>query len=124
MPTINFSDDQKSQLVGWLNREKDHMLSVKSMADKIILPGVTGTLELIKQDLEFVIRVRTAIRTVERDDPVELSIQDCETLVDVGRANNYSNRDEFWKSIIASCTRGETMDFPSTESGLDDKDSP
>lgn len=106
MPTINFTDDQKSQLVGWLNREKDHLLSVKSMAEKVIVPAVTGTLELIKNDLEFVVRVRTAIRTVERTDPVEMSFQDCEILVDVARANTYANREEFWTGIIVAVEQG------------------
>lgn len=97
---VSFTDDQKSQLVGWLNREKDHLLSIKSMAEKIILPGVTGTLELIKQDLDFVVRVRTAIRTVDRDAPIDLSLQDREALVDVARSNTYANRESFWKGII------------------------
>ena len=100
MPLLNFTQDQKSQLAGWLNREKDFMLSVRSMASQILIPDITGTLELIKQDFEFIIRVREAIRDTHDDEPIEISEQDIETLIDIGRGNKYANRAEFWKGII------------------------
>ena len=106
MPIIHFTEVQKAQLVGWLNREKDYMLSVKSMAEKIILPGVTGTLELIRNDFDFVMRVRAAFHTKNRAEPVEMSVQDGETLVDVARANPYANREHFWRSIIDAVEQG------------------
>ena len=106
MPQLTLTNDQKAQLVGWLNREKDFLLSIKAMAERIVIPSVTQTLELIKRDLEFVIRLRTAIR--ESDTPaVEISDLDSETLVDVARSNNYVNRDEFWRSIVAAVAGSE-----------------
>jgi hypothetical protein len=105
MPQLDFSKDQKSQLAGWLNREKDYLLSVRSMATQILTPEITGTLELIKQDLEFVVRVRSAIRDTDNDEPIELSEQDSETLIDIGRGNKYANRAEFWRGIIEVACR-------------------
>jgi uncharacterized protein YigA (DUF484 family) len=98
MPYINLTNEQKAQLVGWLNREKDFLLSVKAMAERVMIPASTGTLELIKRDLEFAIRLRGSIRGLE--DAIEMSDQDVETLLDVARANTYDNRAVFWKSII------------------------
>jgi hypothetical protein len=68
------------------------------MAERVMIPASTGTLELIKRDLEFAIRLRGSIRGLE--DAIEMSDQDVETLLDVARANTYDNRAVFWKSII------------------------
>jgi hypothetical protein len=110
MPNVNLTSDQKAQLVGWLNREKDHLLSVKSMAEKIQVPKVTGTLELIRNDLEFVVRVRAAIRETDDNTPVEISTADSETLVDVARDNTYANREEFWKGVIDAVERSSSKE--------------
>ena len=107
MPQLSLIPDQKAQLVGWLNREKDYLLSIRSMASQIIVPDVTGTLELIKRDLEFIVRVRSAVRDQEDDQLVELSDEDTDTLIDVGRNNKYSNRDVFWKGIIEAASASQ-----------------
>lgn len=108
MPQIRFTDDQKRQLVGWLNGEKDLLVSLESIARRIVIPRVTGSLDLITDDLLFVRRVHQSIsmynRTGERvrgpSDSVELSNQDMETLVDIARSNRYEDREPFWRSII------------------------
>lgn len=110
MPQITFTDDQKRQLVGWLNNEKDYLLSATTMSERILIPRVTGTLELLLSDLEFVRRLRRTIKGYDEngvptrapDDKVELSYQDTETLVDIARSNRYENREVFWRSIIES----------------------
>lgn len=101
MPTIILTSNQKAQLVGWLNREHDYSLSIKSMAERCILPGATGTLELIRENYEWIIRVRETIKQ-SRNTDTELSEQDLETLMEVARANTYSDRAELWKSVITS----------------------
>lgn len=97
MPQIRFTNDQKAQLIGWLNREKDHLLSMNSMADRIIIPRVTGALSCIKGDLDFVTRLRSALRG--SNESTELSVQDSESLMAVAQANEYDDRIDFWKSI-------------------------
>lgn len=106
MPYVTLTNEKKAQLVGWLNREKDFLLSIKAMAERIMVPDATGTLELIRRDLEFVIRVRTAIRGAE--DPVDLTDDDIEALVTVARKNTYDNRAVFWRSIIESLSQTST----------------
>lgn len=105
MPQVTLSNEQKAQLIGWLNREKDYLLSIDSMALRIIIPRATGTSDFIKNDLDFAIRLRSTLRG--QDPTTELSVQDAETLVDVARANDYSNRAEFWKSIVSAVESGQ-----------------
>lgn len=105
MPNVNFTNDQKAQLVGWLNRENDYMMSIKAMAERVVVPGATGTIELIRNDFDWVRRVRDAIRGERDKEVVDLSAADLETLVDVARANHYANRVEFWQSVIDSVNK-------------------
>jgi len=97
MPNVTLTSDLKAQLIGWLNREKDYLLSIASMGEAVILPGVTGTLECIKNDLEYVNRLRRVLR--ENELSVDLTTEDIEVLADVARANRYENRREFWGEI-------------------------
>lgn len=99
MPQVYLSNEQKAQLVGWLNREKDHLLSIVSMAERIIIPGATGTLELAKNDLEFASRLRLSLRNRESS-IISLSDDDAETLVQVARANKLEERDAFWSGVV------------------------
>ncbi len=97
MPTVQLTSELKAQLIGWLNREKDYLLSIDAIAKRIIIPSVTGTLKLIETDLDYVLRLRRSLREQELD--VELSVEDIETLVDVALANQYENRKGFWKAV-------------------------
>jgi len=96
---IPLASDQKAQLVGWVNREKDFMMSIRAMAERIIMPRATGTLELIKNDYEWLERVKESVKE-SGDGPVDLGESDVETLVEIARANNYADRREFWRSIV------------------------
>lgn len=100
MPRIHLTNDQKAQLVGFLNREHDFSIALKCMAERCIVPTATGTYELLRNDYEWLVRVRETVK-FSKDDP-DLSEQDIETLVDVARANSYSDRKAFWGSIIDS----------------------
>jgi hypothetical protein len=104
---LPFTKAQKAQLGGWINRENDHLLSLRALSREILIPEITGTLELIQNDLEFTVRVRDAIRGTTNDDPIEISESDIETLIDIGRGNKYPNRVEFWKSVVEVCERGD-----------------
>ncbi len=99
MSLIPLASDQKAQLVGWVNREKDFMMSIRAMAERIIMPRATGTLELIKNDYEWLERVKESVKE-SGDGPVDLGESDVETLVEIARANNYADRREFWRSIV------------------------
>ncbi|MEK0326655.1 MAG: hypothetical protein QQN63_13235 [Nitrosopumilus sp.] len=98
---ITLTNDQKAQLVGWLHREKDHSLSIVAMSERVIIPRATGTLELIRNDYEWILRVKDAIRE-SGNESVDLSNDDIETLILVARSNNYADRREFWKGIISA----------------------
>ena len=98
---IQLSNEQKAQLVGWLHREKDHSLSIVAMAERVIIPRATGTLELIRSDYEWINRVKDAVRE-SGDGAVDLSEQDVETLSVIARSNNYADRREFWRSVLVS----------------------
>ena len=102
MPKIQLTNDLKAQLIGWLNREKDHLLSIKAMAERIIIPGVTGSLNLIQADLDYVVRLRRLLR--EHDLEIDLSPEDTETLVDIAVANQYENRRGFWGAVKEAIT--------------------
>lgn len=97
MPQITLTNEQKAQLVGWLNWEKDHLLSIVSMSKQIILPKVSGTLELAKNDLDFLVRLRNNLRNT--DLTIDFNVQDIEILSDVAGQNPYANRREFWTGI-------------------------
>lgn len=99
MTLIALSSNQKAQLVGWVNREKDFMMSIRAMSERIITPRATGTLELIKNDYEWLERIKLSVKE-SGDGPVDLAESDVETLVEVARANNYADRREFWRSVI------------------------
>ncbi len=98
---LSLTNDQKAQLVGWLHREKDHSLSIVAMAERVIIPRATGTLELIRSDYEWINRVKDAIRESDNDD-VDLSDQDIETLLVIARCNTYADRRIFWRSIVTA----------------------
>lgn len=101
MPIVNLTNDQKAQLVGWLNRENDFLLSMKSMGERCIIPRATGTLELVSNDYEWIQRVRRSIK--ESTEGVDVSEQDIETLVEIARSNKYSDRETFWRGIVEQC---------------------
>ena len=67
------------------------------MSERVILPRVTGTLELAKNDLEFLTRLRNTLRN--SDLTVQLSTEDIETIAEVAGKNQWENRKEFWLSI-------------------------
>lgn len=104
MAQINFTNDLKMQLRGWLNREKDYILSIDAMAGRVLVPRVTGTIDVIKSDLDFVFRLRDSLR---EDGPTEMSSSDVETLIDVAEANPYDNRVAMWKGVTAALSQGE-----------------
>jgi len=106
MPQIRLTNDQKAQLMGWLRREKDHLLSIDAMAERILIPHITGSLDCIKSDLEFATHLRASIRG--EDEVVDLTDQDVENLVDIAAKNQFENKVEFWKSIVKSIREGAT----------------
>ena len=102
MPLVDLTDAQKAQIIGWLHREKDYLLSIKSMAERVLTPRTTGTLELARNDYDFVVRLLDAI--YHREGPVELSDSDCETLDDIAQANPYPDRAMFWRGVSDAVT--------------------
>ncbi len=86
----------KKMLGAWLTREKDHLLSMRALGRQIVIPGATGTLEVISNDLELVVRLRFAIRT---DSDPDLLEGDIESLVDIADANRFADREDFWKEM-------------------------
>ena len=104
MPQILLTTDQRAQLGGFLNREKDFLMSISAMADRIVTPGVTGTIELIRNDYEFVERLRKSLRNVRSGNPalaeiVYLSEADLDTLANIDASNKFADRAPFWRSI-------------------------
>ena len=97
MTQITLTNDQKAQLMGWLKREKDYLLSIVSMSERILLPRVSGALEFVKNDLDYVSRLRDTLRNSGLE--LELTIEDIEILADVAAKNPYDNRRDFWTSI-------------------------
>lgn len=97
MTQITLTNDQKAQLIGWLNREKDYLLSIVAMSDRILLPRVSGGLDVVKNDLDYVTRLRETLRNSDLE--LELTIEDIEILSDVAAKNPYPNRRDFWTSI-------------------------
>ena len=87
---------QKKMLGAWLTREKDHLLSMRALGRQIVIPGATGSLEVISNDLEMVVRLRWAIRTDSNPDLLE---GDIETLIDIADENQFEDRADFWRSI-------------------------
>lgn len=103
MPKFVLTHSQKAQLVSWLNREKDYLLSCRSIAQQILTPRVTGTLELISNDLDFVTRVREEVKDEDPSlgpMPVLLSDDDIQAIIDIGHANTYPKLQSFWNEII------------------------
>ena len=101
---IPLTSDQKAQLVGFLNYEHDHGIALRSIARQAIIPGATGTLELICRDYEWIVRVREIVKMSRGNDP-DLSCDDLDTLEEVARANYYRDREKFWSSIVDSVGR-------------------
>jgi len=99
MPKIPLTSEQKAQLVGFLNREHDHGIALRSLARQVIIPGATGSLELISNDYEWIVRVRETIKKSREDQP-DLSLSDVETLEVIARSNVYRDREDFWNSIV------------------------
>ena len=104
MPKIPLTSEQKAQLVGFLNYEHDHGIATRSIARQSVIPRATGTLEMISNDYEFIIRVRDTVRKARDEDP-DLSLIDMETLELIARANDYRDREIFWDSIVESIGR-------------------
>lgn len=109
MPKLPLSNDQKAQIVGFLNREHDHGIAIRSIARDAIIPGAMGTLELISSDYEWILRVRETIRKSREDDP-ELSHSDIETLEIIARANPYKDREVLWTGVIDAIGRSSNND--------------
>jgi len=99
---MNLTSAQKAQLIGWLNREKDYLLSVLFVSEKLIVPRVRGTLDCIWNDLSFVTRLRTLVRA--STDTILLDQADAETLLDVAQSNQFEDRREFWEGIAKALT--------------------
>lgn len=97
MPTITLSNDLKAQLIGWLNREKDFLLSIDSMAERIITLRRTGTLDCIKADLDAVTKLRLTLRGPDVES--EITEEEADMLIDAAELNPYNNRIQFWDTI-------------------------
>lgn len=109
MPYLPLLGDQKAQIVGFLNREHDHGIALRSIARDAIIPGAMGSLELISSDYEWILRVRETIRKSRDTDP-ELSVVDIEILEIIARANPYKDRDELWTGVIDAIGRSTSHD--------------
>jgi hypothetical protein len=97
MAQVTFTSEQKAQLIGWLNREKDYLLSCNAMAGNIIITEISGSLECLRNDLDFVMRLKQALRGESLN--VEIDEQDKANLILVADANRYANREALWKSV-------------------------
>jgi len=97
MPTINFTDAQRAQLIGWLNREKDFLLSIESLSRRVLLPKATGSISLIGADLQLCIDLRDKLRSSE--ELVVLTDDECEALLAVAESNEYEDRRELWEGV-------------------------
>ncbi len=90
------NENQKRQLAGWLRWEKDYLLSIRSMARCILIPTVSGSLEIISNDLDVANRMRFALRP---DGDPDFLREDCETVLEVANHNRYPDKAEFWNEM-------------------------
>ncbi|MEK0324413.1 MAG: hypothetical protein QQN63_01810 [Nitrosopumilus sp.] len=88
--------EQKRQLAGWLTREKDYLLSVRSMAQKIQIPAVTGSLDIICSDLEMTNRMRFTLRP---DGEPDFQEEDLQTVLEIAGRNRFPDKEDFWNGI-------------------------
>ena len=98
---INLNIEQKRQLAGWLTREKDFLLSIEAMAEKIQIPAVSGSLELISNDLDSVEKMRFALRPDGRLDFLD---DDLQIVLEVAEKNKFADKRDFWNDIRALLT--------------------
>ena len=97
MPQITLTNDQKAQLIGWLNREKDQLLSIVAICERIVTPRRTGTLDCAQNDLDSVINLRLKLRGGELT--TEITEEEQDMLVDASHANRYADKAAFWRGI-------------------------
>lgn len=96
MIELPITDDQRAQLIGWVNREKDHLLSIVAMGERIITTKVTGSLDASRTDLHFLTNLRSAAYA---QGGLRLTPEDVELLSDIAGANKFPNRERFWREI-------------------------
>lgn len=93
---IPLTETQLKMLIGWLHREKDYLLSIRSMARSIILPQVDGSEEILSNTLETVNRIRIdLIRTSQ----LHVSEEDAELLLDSAEKNSFAEKQPFWDEL-------------------------
>lgn len=98
MPTLNFTPPQRAQLIGWLNREKDFLISLDSLSRRILIPKTTGSDEMIARDLDIARSLRSKIAS--HGETVELTEDECEILVMAAEFNSVDDRKEMWEEVI------------------------
>ncbi len=98
MTSITLTHEQRSDFLRWLNREKDFLLSVQSIALRTLTNHVTGSLEAIRGDLDFIRRVReTCWRCTENT--ISLSSDDIDILIDIAGQNTLVEKQPFWDGL-------------------------
>jgi len=98
---INLNIEQRRQLAGWLTREKDYLMSTEAMAEKIQIPAVSGSLELVSNDLDSVERMRFALRPDGRLDFLD---DDLQIVLEVAERNRFPDKEDFWNGMKALLT--------------------
>ena len=89
--------EQRRQLSAWLMREKDHIISMRALGRSILIPSVTGSLDIVSNDLEMVNRMRFALRKIT-EDPDFLE-EDLQTVIEVAEKNKFEDKEQFWSEI-------------------------
>ncbi len=100
---IYLTEALQRQMAGWLIWEKDHLLSIRSMSRNILIPTVTGSLEIISNDLEMANRMRFALRP---DGNPDFQEEDCQTVLEIASNNRYEDKVEFWNAMKVAMTQG------------------
>lgn len=97
MLQVQFTHEERSQLGGWARREDHYLLAMRSMARMIVAPKVSGTLDSIHNDYDFIDRIRSSIH--DHNDITILSEEDADHLLLIAQANRLPDKTMFWKSV-------------------------
>lgn len=97
MLAIEFTDEERAMLGGWLTREMGHLRCIRVLLRDVVMPRVTGTEEAIKDDFDYINRIKSSIR--EKEAVTYLDDEDAEQLLAIAQANRYDDRATFWKAI-------------------------
>ena len=101
MISITLTPDTYRSFQSFLHREKDFLLSIRSMSQDILTPKGTGSVELISADLELIKRLQSGLRS---DWSLTLTEADADLLLEIGSHNKFSDRQELWNELDEKIT--------------------